>query len=56
MERENILEVKDLSVSFYTEEGVVPAVDDLSMRSRPMLLSHQLSINTYSYPMAARCV
>lgn len=30
MERENILEVKDLSVSFYTEEGVVPAVDDLS--------------------------
>ena len=31
MERENsILEVRDLSVSFYTEEGVVPAVDHLS--------------------------
>ena len=31
MERENsILQVNDLSVSFYTEEGVVPAVDHLS--------------------------
>ena len=27
---EKILEVKNLSTSFYTEEGIVPAVDDLS--------------------------
>lgn len=27
---QNILEVKNLSVTFYTEEGAVPAVDDLS--------------------------
>ena len=34
MEEKVILEVKDLSTSFYTEEGVVPAVDHLSFRLR----------------------
>jgi oligopeptide/dipeptide ABC transporter ATP-binding protein len=33
-QKENVLEVKHLSASFYTEEGVVPAVDDLSFTLR----------------------
>ena len=33
-QNQNVLEVNHLSASFYTEEGVVPAVDDLSFTLR----------------------